>query len=89
MGADAAQVTMEAHLAELTRAREEAIASGQISAAVQAEHYRGKVAGLYEHKLALMVGVSAAALLKAIEELLGQETAEVIGVALGCNQQSV
>jgi hypothetical protein len=33
---------METHLAELARVREEAITHGQISAGVQAEHYRGK-----------------------------------------------
>ena len=39
---DRARVTMESHLAELARARELAIGHGQISAGVQAEHYRGK-----------------------------------------------
>lgn len=46
IGAEAAQVTMEAHLTEFVRARELAIPNGQIAAGVQAEHCRGKAAGL-------------------------------------------
>ena len=49
-------VTMETHLAELARMREEAIAHGQISAAVQAEHYRGKASGLDQDRLRLAGG---------------------------------
>lgn len=55
---DAARITMEAHLSELARARELAYANGQISAAVQAEHYRGKAVGLYEEQLRLTSGPS-------------------------------
>jgi hypothetical protein len=73
---------METHLAELARARELAIALGQMAAGVQAEHYRGKAAGLYEDRLRLMSGPSDQELLKAIEELLGKETAVAIGVVL-------
>jgi hypothetical protein len=51
IGMDEARVTLEAHLAELARARELAYACGQISAGVQAEHHRGKVAGLYKDRL--------------------------------------
>jgi hypothetical protein len=83
IGAEAAQVTMDAHLAELARAREFAIDHGQISAAVQAEHHRGKVVGLYEDRLRLAGGPSDEELLKDIERLLGSETAEAIGAALG------
>ena len=37
----------------MARARELAIAHGQISPAVQAEHHRGKAAGLYVDRLRL------------------------------------
>ena len=80
---DAAGITVEAHLAELARARELAIAHGQIAAGVQAEHYRGKAAGLYEDRLRLTSGPSDAELVKAIEDLFGEETAAAIGAALG------
>ena len=82
IGADAARMTMELHLAELARARELAIAQNQIAAGVQAEHYRGKAAGLYNDRLRLTVGPSDAELIKTIEELLGKETAEAIGAGL-------
>ena len=45
------RVTLEAHLGELTRLRERALDAKQVAAAVQAEHHRGKVAGLYEDRL--------------------------------------
>ena len=82
IGMDAARVTMESHLAELARAREFAIAHGQISAGVQAEHYRGKAAGLYEDRLQLAGGPSDFELIKAIEDTLGRELAEEIATAL-------
>ena len=69
-------------MAELARARELAIAHGQIAAGVQAEHHRGKAAGLYEKPMHVTVSMSDGELLKAIEELLGQETAEAISAAL-------
>lgn len=83
IGADAAQVTMEAHLAELARARELALAHGQISAGVQAEHYRGKAAGLYEDRLHLSGNICDAELLEAVQAVLGEEAANTIGAALG------
>ena len=82
IGLDAARITMEGHLGELARAREFGLAHGQISAAVQAEHYRGKAAGLYEDRLKLSSGMSDFELLKAIEELFDEETAEAISVGL-------
>jgi hypothetical protein len=42
---------------------------------VQAEHHRGKAAGLYEDRLRVTGGPSDADLLKAIEALLGKEVA--------------
>ena len=81
--ADAAGVTMEAHLAELVRARELAIAHGQIAAGVQAEHYRGKAAGLYEDRLRLTGVPSDDELITTVEALLGKEIAEAVKVALG------
>ena len=83
IGMDAAMVTMEGHLAELARARELAIGHGQIAAGVQAEHYRGKAAGLYQDRLLLASGPTDAELVARIEELLGKEIAEAVKVALG------
>jgi hypothetical protein len=83
VGLDQTRIAAENHLAELARARELAIAHGQISAAVQAEHHRGKAAGLYEDRLRLTSGPSDAELMKAIEDLFGKETAAAIGAALG------
>ena len=75
---------MEEHLAELARTRELAIGHGQIAAGVQAEHYRGKAVGLYNDRLRLAVEPSDTELIKAIKELLGEETAEAISAALRC-----
>ena len=83
MGMDEARITIGEHLAELARGREVAYALGQASAGIQAEHYRGKAAGLYEDRLSLAVGPSDAELIKAIEDLLGKETADAISTALG------
>jgi hypothetical protein len=83
IGMDAAQMTIESHLAELARARELAIAHGQIAAGVQAENYRGKAAGLYEDQLRLTVALGDTDLVKAIEELFDEETSETIKTALG------
>jgi hypothetical protein len=82
IGVAAAQVTMENHLAELARAREAAIAHGHIAAGVQAEHHRGKAAGLYCGRLQIIENFSDAELLEAVEELLGKNIAEIIGTAL-------
>ena len=82
IAADAAQLTMQTHLAELARAREIAIAHGQIAAGVQAEHYRGRAAGLYNDKLNLQIGPSDAELINAIKEIMGEEAAEAIAAAL-------
>jgi hypothetical protein len=75
-------VTFESHLSELARGRELAIAHGQLVASVQAEHYRGKAAGLYENQMRVTVEPSDEELLKEVERLLGKETAEAIGAAL-------
>lgn len=76
-------VTRESHLAELARGRELAYENGQISAGVQAEHYRGRVAGLYNDKLALTVGPSDEALLSQVAALMGPDFAQAIGRTLG------
>jgi phage terminase small subunit len=49
-----AALSREAHLNQLERLRELAIEQGQISAAISAEHHRGKVGGYYEDKLRLV-----------------------------------
>ena len=46
-------LVFQSHLAELTRLREQALDAKQVAAAVQAEQYRGKAAGLYEDRLRL------------------------------------
>ena len=81
MSLDATRLTLEAHLGELARDRELAIAHSQIRAAVQAEHHRGKPAGLYDDA-SRVGGPSDTELLEAIEKLLGNEMAEEIGAAL-------
>ena len=48
--AERQNVSMESHLTELSRLRDEAIDSGQISSAISAEISRGKAAGLYIDK---------------------------------------
>jgi hypothetical protein len=78
---------MEEHLAELARTRELAIGNGQIAAGVQAEHYRGKAAGLYQDRVRLTLEPSDAELIEAIKELLGEETAEAISAALGFEEK--
>jgi hypothetical protein len=81
MGQGAARLSLETHLAELARARELSIAHRQMAASVQAEHYRGKAAGLYDERLRLREP-SDAELIKAIR-LVCEETAETIEAALG------
>ncbi len=44
---EAAQVTLEDHLRQLADLRDKAMEAGQYSAAISAEHHRGKAAGLY------------------------------------------
>ena len=85
IGADRAAVSLESHLAELARGRELAYGEGQISAGVQAEHYRGKAAGLYGESVSLASSISDTALVLAIRTTLGSEAAEAIAVSLGGN----
>jgi post-segregation antitoxin (ccd killing protein) len=82
IGMNEARVTVEAHLAELARARELAYAHGQISAGVRAEHHRGKLAGLYKDRLEVTVSMSDAELIKALGTAFSKEAAEAIGAAL-------
>jgi hypothetical protein len=82
MGFEQASITRENHLAELARMREIAIENQQVSAGVQAEHYRGRVAGLYNDKLSLTVGPSDEALLAQLGQMLGEETKTLIEQAL-------
>lgn len=80
---DYSKVSLENHLAELARGRELAYEFGQASAGIQAEHYRGKVAGLYQDNINLRVGPSDEALLSQIAALLGEDMAKAIGSGLG------
>lgn len=50
---EAAQMTLERHLADLKALRDKAAEAGQFSAAITAETNRGKAAGLYVEKVDL------------------------------------
>jgi hypothetical protein len=78
---------LRGHLTELARGRELALALGQAAAAVQAEHYRGKAVGLYEDRLNISASTSDADLIKAIEDLFGEEISKAIGTALGVSDE--
>lgn len=55
--AQAAQVTLESHLAELLWLREQSAARGLFSAAIAAEKARGEVTGLYIKRVAVSGGL--------------------------------
>jgi hypothetical protein len=88
IGLENAAISMGSHLAELARLRELAVENQQVSAGVQAEHYRGRVAGLYNDKLTLAVGPSDDAILSQLAAIFGHESAEAIGEALGVKRGS-
>ena len=88
LGLDSASITKDSHLTDLGRLRELAVENGQIAAGVQAEHYRGKVAGLYQDKIDLTVGMSDDVILLRIKDLLGEETAKAIGQGLGTSLEN-
>ena len=77
------RLTLQSHLGELTRLREQALDAKQVAAAVQAEHHRGKAAGIYEDRLRITSGPSDAELIRTVKALLGEEVAKAIGVGLG------
>jgi len=83
LGIEHETITRESHLAELARGREIAYALGQASAGIQAEHYRGRVSGLYNDRITLAIGPSDEALLGQLAAILGPETAQVLGEAMG------
>lgn len=82
IGLENQAVTRENHLSEMARLREIAVSIGQISAGVQAEHHRGKVAGLYEDKLDIRL-VSDETIVSQLQAILGHELASAMGTALG------
>lgn len=47
---EAAQITLQSHLEDLLKLRNEAVKANQFSAAISAEQLRGKAAGLYIEK---------------------------------------
>jgi hypothetical protein len=65
---------MQSHLTELSRLRDEAADSGQISSAISAEISRGKVAGLYVEKKEVTVNkiesMSDEELISKLQELI-------------------
>jgi hypothetical protein len=75
--------SLEQHVAQLTRLREEAIDQGQISAAVQAEVAIGRVCGLYEDKIRVTTQASDKDLVNVIRGSLGDDIASQIAKALG------
>ena len=83
------KVTLEGHLGELTRLREQALDAKQVAAAVQAEHHRGKAAGLYEDRLRITGGPSDAELIKIVKALLGEDVAKAISVGLGAINETI
>lgn len=89
IGLEEAAITQANHLAELARLRELAVENTQISAGVQAEHYRGRVAGLYNDKLTLQVGPTDQVLLAQIASLLGNDMAQALGNAIGIEGEAV
>jgi hypothetical protein len=82
IGLEEASITRENHLSELARLRELAVENQQVSAGVQAEHYRGRVAGLYNDKLSLTIGPSDEVLLGQLSKMLGESTVNLIEQAL-------
>jgi len=84
-----AKVTLEGHVAELERLREIALGSGNVGAAVQAEHLRGKATGHYVEQIR---DVTETDPMKTLEELsrlspeLARKLAENEGIAWGETQ---
>jgi len=79
------KVTMDGHLEELARLREVTRASGNMAAAVQAEHLHGKATGLYmERHKDETESISNVYLIDKIRKLLGGDNTdkamEVLGV---------
>ena len=80
--AERKHVSVESHLPELSRLRDEAVASGQISSAISAEISRGKVAGLYIEKKEVTVSkvetMSDDELRSKLQELLDGSNMKVV-----------
>lgn len=71
-----ASVTLDDHVRELERIREIALANGNIGAAAQCEHYRGKAKGHYTENIRDVTEHDPLQTLRAIAELVGDEAAE-------------
>lgn len=80
--AERQNVSIESHLTELSRLRDEAVDSGQISSAISAEVSRGKVAGLYIEKKEVTVSkvetMSDDELRSKLQELLDGSNIKVV-----------
>lgn len=80
--AERQNVSMQSHLTELSRLRDEAIDSGQISSAISAEISRGKAAGLYVEKKEVTVNkvesMSDEELKSKLQELLDGSNMKVV-----------
>jgi hypothetical protein len=71
--AEEARVTLAQHLADLKTIRDAALEAGAYGAAAQAEHHRGRAAGLYVDRRSLSVG------LRPLEEMSEQELLILLG----------
>lgn len=80
--AERQNVSMQSHLTELSRLRDEAVDSGQISSAISAEISRGKAAGLYIEKKEVTVNkvesMSDEELRSKLQELLDGGNMQVV-----------
>ena len=80
--AERQNVSMQSHLTELSRLRDEAVDSGQISSAISAEISRGKAAGLYVEKKEVTVNkvesMSDEELRSKLQELLDGGNMQVV-----------
>jgi len=78
------RVTLEDHLVELSRLREQAISVNQMSAAITAEKARGAAAGLYVQRTEVTVAkvdsMSKDDVLKRLEEMKAEHDAHIIDI---------
>ena len=87
-----AATSLATHLLELDRLKHRALAQNNISAAIQAEHLRGKAAGLYVEKTETVTKPDPRAVLDKIAQTnpeLAQELANRKGIAWDSQQETI